>query len=302
MTFATGARHGLSYIVEESFGVTPASPDMTQLRHTACSLGLTKTTLESDEIRSDRQISDVLHGQKTVSGDIDFELSYGAFDALLAGLMQSDWSSDVLKAGSSQPSFTFERSFGDISQYQALSGCVIDSLRLSVKPDRMVTGKFSILGKASSFAASALDASPTAAVANDPMDSFSGSLTEGGSAIAIVAGLELVVENGLEQAFVLGSAETATILAGRSRVSGEIITYFEDVALLNKFINRTPSSLGITFSGVGGTIAFSLPSIVYTGAENPVAGATGPITLSLPFTAIYDPDEQTNLKITRTAA
>lgn len=301
MTFAIGAQHGLSYIAESTFGTTPASPEMTAIRHTACSLGLSKTTLETAEIRTDRQIAYLLHGQKTVAGNIDFELSYGAFDDLLAGLMQADWSSDVLKAGTSQPSFTFERGFSDITQYQVLTGCVIDRLRLNVRPDRLISGTFGVIGKSSAISSSSLDASPTAATANDPMDSFSGSLEEGGSSIGIVVGLQLTIDNALEQAFVIGEDEVSSLLAGQSRITGEITTYFEDAALLTKFAARTESSLTLTCSGDGGSLEFNLPRIVYTGAENPALGA-GPITLSLPFTALYDTDEATNLKITRTVA
>ncbi|MCC3304923.1 phage tail tube protein [Sneathiella sp. HT1-7] len=301
MTFATGAQHGLTYIAESVFGTTPASPEMTSCRHTACSLGLSKTTLETAEIRSDRQIAHLLHGQKTVSGNIDMELSYGAFDDMLAAVMQSSWSSNVLKAGASQPSFTFERGFADIGQYQVLTGCVIDRLRLNVRPDRLIAGTFGLVGKSSAINSSSLDASPTAAAANDPMDSFSGSLEEGGSSIGIVVGLELNIDNGLEQAFVIGEDEATSLFAGQSRITGEITTYFEDAALLNKFAARTESSLTLTCSGAGGSLEFDLPRIVYTGAENPTLGA-GPITLSLPFSALYDETEATNLKITRTAA
>jgi len=216
-------------------------------------------------------------------------------------LMQSSWSSDVLKAGASQPSFTFERAFSDISQYQLLTGCVLDRLRLSVRPDRLITGTFGVIGKSSAMNSSPLDASPTAAAANDPMDSFSGSLDEGGSSIGIVVGLELNIDNNLEPGFVIGGDEASSLLAGQSRITGEITTYFEDASLLNKFAARTESSLILTCSGTGGSLEFNLPRIVYTGAENPALGA-GPITLSLPFTALYDESESTNLTITRTAA
>ncbi|MDF2367496.1 phage tail tube protein, partial [Sneathiella sp.] len=226
---------------------------------------------------------------------------YGGFDDMLAALMQSSWSSNVLKAGASQPSFTFERAFSDISQYQLLTGCVLDRLRLSVRPDRLITGTFGVIGKSSAMNSSPLDASPTAAAANDPMDSFSGSLDEGGSSIGIVVGLELNIDNNLEQAFVIGADEASSLLAGQSRITGEITTYFEDASLLNKFAARTESSLTLTCSGAGGSLEFELPRIVYTGAENPALGA-GPITLSLPFTALYDESESTNLTITRTAA
>jgi len=178
---------------------------------------------------------------------------------------------------------------------------VIDRLRLNVRPDRLITGTFGVIGKSSAISSSSADGSPMAAAANDPMDSFSGSLEEGGSSIGIVVGLDLTIDNALEQAFVIGEDEASCLLAGQSRITGEITTYFEDAALLNKFAARTESSLTLTCSGDGGSLEFNLPRIVYTGAENPALGA-GPITLSLPFTAFYDTDEATNLKITRTAA
>jgi hypothetical protein len=300
MTFATGSHHGLTFIEEETFGTTPDTPAMTKIRHTACSLGLTKTTLETEEIRSDRQSAHLLHGQKSVSGDLDFELSYGGHDALLAALMQADWSGDILTTGSTQKSFTLERGFTDIDQYQQLTGCVINRMSLSVRPDRLVSGKFSVLGKSAGLSSTSLDDTPTAAAANDPMDSFSGSLAEGGIGIGIVAALDLTIDNNMEQAFVVGSAEASVILSGKSRISGEIVTYFEDESLLEKFINRTASSLTVTLAGEGGELEFHLPHIVYTGGSNVVVGE-GPITLSLPFTALYDETETTNLKITRSA-
>ena len=34
MPFATGGNHGLRYVKEATFGVTPANPTMKELRHT----------------------------------------------------------------------------------------------------------------------------------------------------------------------------------------------------------------------------------------------------------------------------
>tara|TARA_R100000005_G_scaffold95776_1_gene78724 strand:- start:246 stop:1154 length:909 start_codon:yes stop_codon:yes gene_type:complete len=299
MTFATGARHGLSYIAETVFGATPETPSMTRLRHTACSLGLEKTTLQSEEIRDDRQIAHLLHGQKSVTGDIDVELSYGAFDALLAGLMQSDWDDDVLKAGVTQPSFTFERAFRDIGSYQVFTGCIVSRLRLTVRPDRLIGGRFSILGRSMSLESSALDATPAAGAAHDPMTGFKGAITEGGDSLGIVVGLDLEIDNGLEAAFTLGEVAATDILAGQSRITGEISSYFEDASLLEKFVDETESSLTLTLEGAGGELALALPRLVYTGGSLPALG-TGPVTLSLPFTALYDESAGSNLVLTRT--
>lgn len=299
MTFASGGRHGLNYVVESTFAETPVSPDMTALRHTSCDLGLSKSMLETAEIRENRQISLVIHGQETVVGDIGFELAYGSFDDLLAAAMQSDWAFDELKSGTEQRSFTVERVFPDITTYQRLSGCVVDKLNLSIKPDALVSGQFSLLGQTARFATTALDATPTTALANDPFNSFSATLNEGGNALAIVAGLELSIDNEMAASYVVGGAGAASIYAGKSNIKGEILTFFESADLLEKFRSETASSLSVTLNSAAGSLSLSLPNIVYTGGDNAAQG-DGPITLSLPFTAIYDETAAASLIFTRT--
>ena len=84
MTIATGARHDLTYIAEVTYGTTPSSPALKAIRHTGTTLGLSKDSIESEELREDRQIAHYRHGNKSVSGDINFELSYTSFDDLMA--------------------------------------------------------------------------------------------------------------------------------------------------------------------------------------------------------------------------
>ena len=78
-------------IVEEStFGVTPTSPAFQTLRITGLpGLGAEPETVTSDEIRSDGQITDQILVGKTVGGDIGHELSFGALDVQLPGIMRS---------------------------------------------------------------------------------------------------------------------------------------------------------------------------------------------------------------------
>ncbi|SLN31744.1 phage tail tube protein [Oceanibacterium hippocampi] len=301
MAFAAGSRHALAYVAEATFGVTPETPAMQELRHTACSLGLAKDSLESNEIRADRQIAFQRHGNRRVTGEIGVEFAYGAFDTLLEAALFGSWSSDVLKAGMTERSLTIERGFSDIGQYAVHSGSMVSSFSLSVRPNQIVTGSFGILGKEMSLAASPLDASVTAAPANEPFDSFQGTLTEGGGAIAIVTGLDFTLENGLDPAFVIGSASTPRITPGRSRLTGTLSAYFEDETLLAKFVDETPSAIALTLSGAGGSYAIAFENVKYTGGSVPADNA-GPLALSLPFIALYDAAEQSQVTITRTAA
>ena len=67
------------------------------------------------------------HGNRKVGGDIKGELSYGTFDDLLEAVLCGTWTTDVLKAGTTRRSFTFERYFADITQYLRYRGCEINT-------------------------------------------------------------------------------------------------------------------------------------------------------------------------------
>lgn len=85
------ARHSLFAIAEVDYGVTPTTPAFDTIRHTGVTLGLSKSTLISAELRADRQIADYRHGTKQIGGDISTELSYGSFDTLLEAVLLGTW-------------------------------------------------------------------------------------------------------------------------------------------------------------------------------------------------------------------
>ena len=298
MAFAQGSRHDMSYVAESVFGTTPTTPDMKALRYTSTSLALTKEAFVSEEIRSDRQIEDFRHGNRQAGGEIGFELSYGALDDMLESVMFSTWASDVLKAGTALKSFTFERRHLDVAQYLRYTGCVANSLTLSIQPNQMVTGTLGFIGKGINTATTSLG-SPAAAPTNSPFDSFTGELKEGGSVIANVTGIELNLENGVEPNFVIGSAETPQLSFGRSNLTGTLTAFFEDTVLLEKFLNETESSIEIELVDTAGNkMIFDIPRIKYSGADNPVEGE-GSVVVSLPFQALRDTGEGSQLVITR---
>lgn len=97
-------RVNLAYVEETTFGTTPSGPPTLQdLRFTGESLKQDTGSVTSAEIRSDRNITDLIRNALSASGDINFELSYGTYDAFLeAGLMSADWTTPVtMSAGPS---------------------------------------------------------------------------------------------------------------------------------------------------------------------------------------------------------
>ena len=303
MTIATGSRHNLSYVVETTFGTTPSSPGFTPIRHTGTTLGLSKDAVESEELREDRQVAHFRHGNKSVTGDINFELSYGGLDALLEATLCGTWATNVLKAGTTRRSYTVERHHQDIGKYLRSTGCQFNTMSLSVAPNSMVTGSFGIIGSGFSTSGSALgSATYSAESTTAPFDSFSGSITEGGSAIAIITALELNIDNGMEALYVVGSADTLLPSIGKSSVTGSVTAYFENTALLDKFVAETTSAIQFTLTDAAGNdYIVLLPKVKYN-SGNPEVSGPGAITVTLDFVALYNSSDASQIKITRVPA
>ena len=86
-------------------------------------------------------------------------------------------------------------------------------------------------------------------------------------------------------------------------LSGQVTAWFESEALLNKFLNETESALVTTLEGAsGGDLEINIPRIKYTGAAVDVQNADDGLLAVLPYQAMRDSSEATNLKLTRTPA
>jgi hypothetical protein len=164
----------------------------------------------------------------------------------------------------------------------------------------MVTGSFNLLAKeVVAMTGTPLDAEPTASQSELPFDGFSGTIKEGGTTIGLVTGLDFQLQNSLEALFVLGNRNAAGITAGRSNLTGTLSCFFQDTTMFNKFVNETVSSVEVVLgNGTTKSYTITIPRLVYSGSDTAVSGE-GPITLAMPFQALLDPTEGTNLKIVR---
>lgn len=106
-------RVGLYYLAEVTWGTIPSAA-MTECRYTGESLSFSIDTTVSDEIRADRQVTDLIQTGASPSGDINFELSYGTYDDFLkSALYSSGWigvgggSTNTLTAGATASNLNF---------------------------------------------------------------------------------------------------------------------------------------------------------------------------------------------------
>jgi hypothetical protein len=107
------SRHAAFIVAESIYGETPATPLFKRLRHTAMTLGVQRGSLQSEELREDRQISDFRLGAVSVAGDITTELSYGSFDDLLEAVCLGTWTPSASKAGTTISALAVDSSLND---------------------------------------------------------------------------------------------------------------------------------------------------------------------------------------------
>lgn len=81
----------LSLIEEGSFGVIPTNPKLQTMRWTGGDLAYTPQTKKSDELREDRQITDLPLIGYEAAGNLNFRLSFANLDIPVAGVMLNPW-------------------------------------------------------------------------------------------------------------------------------------------------------------------------------------------------------------------
>lgn len=305
---ADGSRHSMAQVLETTYGELPATPAFKAIRHNSTTLATAINTIQSEELRDDRNQTDLRHGTRAVGGEIVSELSFGSLDDQLEALLCGTWNGDALVNGVVRRSFSLFRNFKDVDSsklpYFTYVGCEYNTMTLSISTEAIVTVNFGIVGANQLEPSSTV---PTGATfgepsTTEPMDSFSGSIKEGGVESAVVTEIELSVENGIAPRYVVGSKKSIKQSIGKFKVSGTLTAYFEDATLIGKYLREEASSLEITVTDgmPDNQYTFLLPKIKFTGGQ-PDVGGEGPITLSMPFTASYDPSILGTLKITRKA-
>ena len=304
MAFAQGSRSSLSYIVESTFGTTPAG-NFTNLPFSTHSLNLSKDRVAGTDIQADRMPRVDRHGNRQAAGDIVADLRDADYDAFLESAMLSTWSTNVLKVGTTPKFFSIEDYAADIDQARLFTGMTVSTMGISLAPNQMVTATYGMVGK--DMTISATEKTQDAASGAAPFDAYSGSIgignVGGASSVAIITGLDFTLTNSFAPTFVVGSDSAPQLEVGRAEVEGTISAYFENAALINRFLNETETEIDVTVGDGTNTMNFNFPRCKINSADVGVDGPTSRI-ISLSFVSLYDDTdggEDTNLKITRSA-
>ena len=88
------SRVAIRAMPETTWGVIPSAA-LQNVRFTGESLKYAIANIVSEEIRSDRQITDLIQTSKEGNGGIDFEMSYDNLDWAFPGIMMAAWAAEL---------------------------------------------------------------------------------------------------------------------------------------------------------------------------------------------------------------
>jgi hypothetical protein len=176
------------------------------------------------------------------------------------------------KVGNTQPQFTYEKSFTDLTtdRYARHLGCKVDTLSLDIGGDGELVANLGIYGAEDSWQTSPFDASPTTP-SFSAVNNFGGAITEGGSSSDVVTAVSLNLGFGIDkrsEIIPIANAGIRTDLpVGSMQIGGSVTAIFNDdgYTLLNKGIAATESSLKVTITASDiSVVEFEIQELEYS--------------------------------------
>lgn len=307
MAQARGNSTRLSYVEENSFGVTPPSPQMKLIPFTGEELGVKSEAFIQVRDGAERVSTGARPGYIDAGGKITLDMELNSIGTLLKHGLGSAVTSGsgatfthVLRGSNSLPSgLSIEKGFSDVGRFMLFKGCRIDTLSLHFPGDGGTVGAaLDVLAKSVETASTSI-ASYLLEDDGAPV-SYQVRVEDGAAALENVLGIQLVVDNHLDRdGFVLGSRDRYSIREGLRNISGSLTLGFEDFSYYTRFSSVSTSSLRITALQGAFSMEILLPRIVFTGSSPaPAVKDAGPLAGVLHFLALKDVSEGTDIKIT----
>ena len=297
----------LSYDTESVFKTSPASGTSRIFPYVRESLRMNRNLISSNTIRSSRNPQMPVRGNRDVAGNIEFELApqYGLLLKHIFGATVTTGAAPYVhtyKVGDLPAGMTIEKYFPDLAvpTWFRYNGCKVNSFKVAIKSEGMITASVDIIGAKETVATGfggTFDANPTDR-GHTPFDGFECTLLEGGTSLGIGTEVNFSIDNGLDSSnYVIdGTGERYSMPEGFAKVTGNVKCLFDSVAMYNKAVAHSETSLVVTLAkGTGaGTIGnekmiFYFDEMVFKPAAPVVEGPTG-LFVSLDFEAYYGDD------------
>ena len=296
----------IGILTESSWGVRPSPSTFDELRLTGEGFKIKRDNVVSDEIRSDRNVSNIIQIGGGAEGSLNGEMSYSAYDSLLESAFFSAFASDVMVNGTTQKSFQIQKkqSNGTNSVFELYAGMIVDEFNLDLKAKDKITCNLNFIGKdgtISNIETGTTNAAPTEEI----MDASNGFTLSSMlvSPTPCLMSLKLAIKNNLREQPCAGQVALKGVGAGRCLVTGSAEVYFENKSLMDLYLAGTGGGISFTIGSVTGKkYTFYMPSVKIMNAEHVSGGNDQDIMLSFDYQAIYNSTLGGEIQLTRAVA
>lgn len=308
MAVAQQSQSQLLFVEETTYGVTPATPTMITLPRATGGFTEERALQEDNAIYADRQMRPAIHGNSTASGEIAGNFRKGDWDPFLESALQSTFTANVLKIGSTLKSFTIQDGQTDINQYLTTRGAIVNtmSMSLDINSDSPVSVTFGMTAKDLTIGQTDGASVITPASTNQPMNTFGASIGIADQGVApadiCMSSVEFTLDNQTEYGRCIGDRAPKEVIPGQVSITGSFTLYLRNETTYERFQNETLSAFEVPMNDPTGSnlYTFLFPNIKINSAETLVTAPSGARLLNCNFAAYYDTTEQSSLVITRT--
>lgn len=213
----------------------------------------------------------------------------------------------LIRNGTTQKPLSVEVRLDDISQNFLRSGMVASEIAYTVGINTPTTANVSFMGKTEvtnvqTQTEQNLSTDLTKTVGSNPINTISGSVLEGGSAITDVVSVDLSVTQNAEMLETVFTDLSVAVNSNQYGFTGNLTMFLDDLVHYDKFVNGTSSTLKFTIEEATAAVTqdpayeFNMPRVFYTDSSAPAADQ-GTISHSMPFVAVKDETEGYVLQI-----
>lgn len=135
-----GSKTLYTYFPETTAGTAAAGAYQTLRSKVGVKFDLKRDTFMSKDRRSDRMESSMSYGNRSGSGSIPIEWSFGTYDSILEAILGGTWTAEVLKIGNTARTFTFEETSDELDIVERMLGVQFSGFSISQKVNNIAEG------------------------------------------------------------------------------------------------------------------------------------------------------------------
>lgn len=300
----------LIYVPESTYKTTPAdSANWKTIRRVTDNFAGGPDRQPGTELRADGQPLSSFQSGITVPGGFNGVLSYGTHDDFLEAVFRGTWASDVLKLGTTDRSFSVQKTWDDHVRRALYTGTRVDSLEIGYEFGQEVRMNFGMaaagvtMPDVSAVGSGSVAAASTSNVMNG---NDVGTIQLAGGAIGVcVPRATINMSWNHQPRRCLGDLIASDIAATNFTCTGNIVLNMSAAALdvfETRVLDTTDAALVIPVTLGSESYTLTLPNVGFEGSVPALGegGALQDITINL--MASYDASSATTVQMVRASS